>query len=336
MFSKLSFKIRFLAFLSHVLRIFSRLNLKNFCNYSLDKKAISECNLCQNKTKQFYISRVFFNYHFRVYKKDTENKKYYFYYCRKCHYAYFQAPPQKYLDFFYKKELYRNAKLSDKVELKHLNSNIMTADIRYINSLIEAAGIKLNKKMTILEIGSGRSAFVNFYSKKQLKITLNDLSKTSLNFMSRNFDVNVICSDILQIPLKFNSTFDFIYSKDTLEHLPKIRESLFRISSLLRNKGVCVFSVPNLDSKTMGLILDPHIAFSFPDHLNYFSILSFQRNCRTFGLDVLYSTTHSSQEEMVYAADLVSDLGLLRLKYDLKTIVNTEKNERIFIALRKI
>ena len=75
-------------------------------------------------------------------------------------------PPQKYLDFFYKKELYRNKKLSDKVELEDLNSNVMTTDIRYISSLIEAAGIKLNEKMNILEIGSGRSAFVNFWSKK--------------------------------------------------------------------------------------------------------------------------------------------------------------------------
>ncbi len=326
-----------MAFLSHILRCFSRLNFKNFCNYSLDKKAISECSLCENKTKQFYISRVFFNYHFRVYKKDTENKKYYFYYCRKCHYAYFQAPPQKYLDFFYKKELYRNKKLSDKVELKDLNSNVMTTDIRYISSLIEAAGIKLNEKMTILEIGSGRSAFVNFWSKKmKLNITLNDLSFTSLNFMSRNFDVKTICSDVSQIPLKFNSTFDFIYSKDTLEHLPNIRKCLFRISSLLKNKGVCVFSVPNLDSKTMGLILDPHMHFSFPDHLNYFSILSFRRNCRIFGLKFIFASTHSSLEEIVYGADLVSDLGLLRMQYDLKKIVNSQQNERIFIALMKI
>ena len=83
-------------------------------------------------------------------------------------------------------------------------------------------------------------------------------------------------------------------------------------------------------------MLEPHIAFAFPDHLNYFSTKSFLKNAHVFNLKVIFVTTHSFLEESVYANDFVSDLGLLRAKYGLKSIINNHQDERIFIALTKI
>ncbi len=337
-FKKLSLTLRFKYFFSHIARCFSRLSIKSLLNYSLEKNLTSSCKFCLNNTKQYYISQIFFGLHLKVYKKDNLNKKYYFCYCKNCHFAYFSPnPSQDYLDFFYKNEVYRGRGLSDKAELKILNSNIMTSDMRYIYSLIDDAGIKLNNKMSILEIGSGRSAFVNYGTQKmKLNFTLNDLSKISSDFMKRNFNVKVIQCDVLDIPLNYDRSFDFIFSKDTLEHLPDPRKVLFKISNLLKKNGTCVFSIPNLDSATLNLILEPHIAFAFPDHLNYFSTKSFLKNCAVFNLKVIFVTTHSFLEESVYANDFVSDLGLLRAKYDLKSIINMHQGERIFIAVRKI
>ena len=240
---KLSFTLWFLGFFSHILRCFSRLSIKSLCNYTLEKNYISSCKFCLNKTKQYYISQIFFGLYLKVYKKDNLNKKYYFCYCKNCHFAFFSpSPSQDYLDHFYQNEVYRSRRLSDKAELKILNSNIITSDIRYIYSLIDDAGIKLNNKMSILEIGSGRSAFVNYgYAKMKLNFTLNDISKISCDFMKRNFNIKVICQDILGIPLKYDRSFDFIYSKDTLEHLPNPRKALFKISNLLKKVGHVFF-----------------------------------------------------------------------------------------------
>src|SRR4029077_14671765 len=82
------------------------------------------------------------------------------------------------------------------------------------------------------------------------------------------------------------AAFDFVVAFDVLEHLPRIREDVALIRTVLRNGGHFFVSVPNIESfvaKTMG----KHWSMLLLEHLWYFSPKTLERMMARHGFELL-------------------------------------------------
>ena len=91
---------------------------------------------------------------------------------------------------------------------------------RHADKMIELSGIKQTDK--ILEVGCGMGKFTFPLLKRGFKITGLDLSPFLLQKLLEHnnnlFNIDLICSDILEIPSEYDEQFDYVIGFFTLHH----------------------------------------------------------------------------------------------------------------------
>jgi SAM-dependent methyltransferase len=99
---------------------------------------------------------------------------------------------------------------------------------------------------SLIEIGGGRSPLIDEQEHKGLGVeyTVNDISATELA-LAPKWPLKA-CFDICSPPSDTHSSFDLIFSKMVLEHIPNAKAAYQAIYNLLAPGGVCLSFFPTL------------------------------------------------------------------------------------------
>ncbi len=118
---------------------------------------------------------------------------------------------------------------------------------RHVNEFIRNTGITASDK--ILEVGCGMGKFTLPLLKKGFQITGLDLSpfllQNLLKYNDNRFKVDLICSDILDIPDSYNGQFDYVIGFFTLHHFHHLHTYFQAMSRVLKPGGAIIFTEPN-------------------------------------------------------------------------------------------
>ena len=107
---------------------------------------------------------------------------------------------------------------------------------------------KLNKKESILEIGSGKGRFTKVFLKKGLNISCLDISQDMVNELKKSVTGKVGYikqGDITDKKLKLPKKFDAIVGVHILHHLTDLRAGLTNMKKWLKPRGRIIFTEPN-------------------------------------------------------------------------------------------
>jgi len=190
-------------------------------------------------------------------------------FCHKCSFtfqssAYFN---KNYDDEIHK--LYKNYKITDMYNFPN-RSKFHKKALNFISEDIQDS-INYN----VLEIGSNRGDFLYLLKEKFPKINVIGCEPTE-------FDELLVptINSFFQQNL-FNTKFDLIILRHTLEHIKypiEFIQSLFKI--LKDQHGKIFIEVPNLLYS-----IENFIDYFTPDHVNYFSVQTLEKTCKSYNLE---------------------------------------------------
>ena len=133
---------------------------------------------------------------------------------------------------------------SDKKTMKPVKSRYV---LNHIDKLLES--VHLTRDDKILEVGCGMGKFTFPLLEKGFKISGLDLSpyllRSLLEFNNNRHSLDLICSDILEIPEDYNESFDHVIGFFTLHHLHNLRVCYQAMSRVLKPGGKITFIEPN-------------------------------------------------------------------------------------------
>lgn len=118
---------------------------------------------------------------------------------------------------------------------------------RHVTELINHAGLERVEK--VLEVGCGMGKFTLPLLRRGFNITGLDLSpfllQNLLTYNENKFPVELICSDILDIPPEYNEKFDKVVGFFTLHHFLNLGPYFQAMSRVLKPGGTITFIEPN-------------------------------------------------------------------------------------------
>lgn len=206
-----------------------------------------------------------------------------------------KKPSESYLLEYYKEIYFQNNKAYYK---KKYNSEEQI----YIQSKIEqkyANIIKLRKKRLpgkILDIGCGKCEFISFFKKKGWNVTGIEQSEYSLNNNKgiKNYVLIGNANEIINSLINQNKKYDIVSLNNVLEHLldPIIIVKL--IKKILYKNGILSINIPNDESLFQKYLKKNKLVkkkywVTYPDHINYFNIKTFNYFINNLGLKVVDS-----------------------------------------------
>jgi len=202
-----------------------------FCS-SLSLIKIYSLNYKNNKLSNFINTY----YKKRLPIKKINSFKYNLLKCLKCSGIFQENIPNKNFMF----DLYEKY-ISDKESLKK-KENLYTKDFKkYFTEaqLIEKIFNKKPKDISILEFGAGWGFWARFMKSLNFKIKCFEISKKRITYMKKNKIY------IIKNIKKINEKFDFIYSDQTIEHIPNPKEIFKIFSKLLKKTGYILLGFPS-------------------------------------------------------------------------------------------
>jgi 2-polyprenyl-3-methyl-5-hydroxy-6-metoxy-1,4-benzoquinol methylase len=122
----------------------------------------------------------------------------------------------------------------------------------------------------ILDFGSGWGIFLSVAKERGWKAYGLEPLPASAVYARATFGLN-ITTDTLREDTFPPNFFDAITSFQVFEHLPNVRSDIQNLFIILRQNGIILIEVPNIDTWTVKIMKSRHRHF-VPDHLNFFSI----------------------------------------------------------------
>ena len=129
--------------------------------------------------------------------------------------------------------------------------------VKEIERVFRMAG---HKKSSILDVGSGNGAILNYYTKRGYKTVGLDVSEKLVKEASAKFpETKFIFYDGLNFPLE-DASFDTVLLNDVLEHISyeDIEQVMAEIYRVLKQNGVVYISVMN-----RWQVIEPHLLVPF-------------------------------------------------------------------------
>lgn len=242
------------------------------------------CNLCNNEKFEM------------IYDDATtwmNDGKYKVVRCTKCSLVYLSPrPKQEFIHKFYEPDSYWSIDLaesntSDELKRRDKAYNFLYKDI-----------FNMKEKGSILDVGAGTGLFLTKFKEKKWNVSGVELSKHACNFARKAYGIDLIQGDLLNIKLP-RKKYDFITLNGCLEHLHEPKETLKKISKLLKNNGFVVISVPNFESIGSRIFRDKWFALQPPTHLYHFTPQTVSRMLKNSAFKDI-SIKHSYWEHNYY------------------------------------
>jgi len=215
-----------------------------------------ECNLCGNKSYDVvwnnatsWLSKGVF----RIVK------------CRECKLVYLSPrPSQKIISKYYEPDSYWGFNIYD-FETK---ADYLERDKVY--GFLYKDTIARKQFGTILDIGAGTGLFLTKYKEKGWETIGVELSKEACEYAKRVYGMTLINGDFLKHSFPKNK-FDLVTLNNSLEHIHSPKETLKKISSLLKDGGLLLITVPNFNSIGSKIFGKEWYALQPPTHLYHFT-----------------------------------------------------------------
>jgi len=132
----------------------------------------------------------------------------------------------------------------------------------------------LSKKIRkLIDIGCGTGYMSYLLSRKGLKITAVDISKTSLlafKKIAKANNINQVHSDLFDLQC---AGFDAVLSQEVLEHIENYEQALVKMASFIKPNGYAFYCVPYKENLTVKMVECPICGqkYNRNGHLHSFS-----------------------------------------------------------------
>lgn len=103
------------------------------------------------------------------------------------------------------------------------------------------------KRGAILDIGSGLGLFLSKFKEKGWEVLGTDISQDVAKYSKKAFGVKVLVGDVVKLDLP-KKHFDVVTMNGVFEHVYTPRKTLTKIRQLLKDEGILVIVVPNIES----------------------------------------------------------------------------------------
>ncbi len=214
---------------------------------------IMKCTFCGHKLiqKYSYFKKPKFETNFSIPKK---NYKRFFYQCISC--KHFFAIHKINLDNIYKnnyfdktyKDLDTVLDLTNKILSYPVSKSDNKQRVKKIIYFLRKYFGKMNKKISILDIGSGLGVFPYEMKKKGFNILSQEMDSRYVSHHRKNLKLKSTFGNILSIKKKFN----FITLNKVLEHIIDPIQFIMLVKKILKKNGILYIEVPSIAAASSG------------------------------------------------------------------------------------
>ncbi len=186
----------------------------------------------------------------KEYKERIREKDFIIGECKGCGLTYLLNPPDEkeiYEDYYtieFKGDDYRKDS-----PYEHLSEifEINRQRVAFIRSLTQQVFKSAGNNFTLLDIGCGTGLFLKSCTAAGFRVSGIDVSMNALNFARENYKLDV-SSKTLDDLLKEGKKYDIITMWHVLEHIMNPVEELKKVRGILKEGGLLIVEVPNLNS----------------------------------------------------------------------------------------
>jgi 2-polyprenyl-3-methyl-5-hydroxy-6-metoxy-1,4-benzoquinol methylase len=140
------------------------------------------------------------------------------------------------------------------------------------------------KSCKILDIGCGTGEFLNYFKAKGWDTTGIEPNETARKTAIEKYGLKVHLENQLD---KFKkSSFEVITMWHVLEHVPDLNFRIEQLKSLIKENGVLIIAVPNIDSKDSKTYGKYWAALDVPRHLYHFNQSTIKKLFEKFGFEL--------------------------------------------------
>ena len=185
---------------------------------------------------------------------------------------------------------------------------------------------KLNREIKILEIGGGRNSYLPELS-AQFETTIIDFSFE--NPLFKDGKCRKILGSVLDQQFEENF-YDYIVGYQTLEHLPKVSTQLEYLRRALKDNGILIIEVPNLEYLSDKM---PFYMY-FPQHLSYFTSFHLKELILTCGFKIL--KVDDSGPNLTIIAQKSNEISDLTKDYTEGKMISKKITEKRLASMYKL
>ena len=154
----------------------------------------------------------------------------------------------------------------------------------YVSNRIQKESV--NKAFSVLDIGSGKGAYLAKFLETKAKLIGVDINKSALAYASKKYPHIKFLDTSNLADLKAEAPFAVISMWHVLEHIDDFSGYLKQIHSLLTLDGSFFVEVPNIRSLNLKIFGQKYQWISLPEHLNFFSTESLKISVEKAGFEV--------------------------------------------------
>jgi 2-polyprenyl-3-methyl-5-hydroxy-6-metoxy-1,4-benzoquinol methylase len=216
------------------------------------------CNCCGKRSTSFFLKNI------RTWEyKDKFNVVG----CSNCNLKYLSPRPSiESIGKYYSKEEY-------------WGRNLATLEDRNISYELERKGLynKIYKNIlrtvgagSIYDVGAGIGLFLTYFKELGWTTHGNEISENAVKYANSKFDIDLRYGNYcdIRIPQK---KYDVITFNSSLEHMHDPKNALLKASKMLKNDGLLVVTVPNIESLGFKIFKKDWLPLHPPKHLYHFS-----------------------------------------------------------------
>lgn len=106
---------------------------------------------------------------------------------------------------------------------------------------------KYKKSGRLIDVGFGSGTFLNLAKEKGFEVCGTEISEYACRYVKNNLGIDVFRGDLEEAHFP-PASFDVVTMWHALEHLPNPKAALKEINRILKNDGLLVIAVPNLNN----------------------------------------------------------------------------------------
>ena len=143
------------------------------------------------------------------------------------------------------------------------------------------------KGKSILDIGCGTGELLNYFQQKGWDVRGVEPNKSARYFASKNYNLDVF--DENKIDHYEKNSFDVISMWHVLEHVPDLNSRMNQLKNLIKNDGLIIIALPNLNSPDAVKYGSHWAGLDVPRHLYHFTEDTFQVLLKKHNMELIES-----------------------------------------------